>query len=376
MKGFSAYLRKNRPAWYISYLSAETQHWKHEATDFLRSDPLGQKKALRLAEQKAAAYFASVNHEHKGAWTAWVPDFIRDRHRNSENTRERYLDAWDNIRAFIVQHRIPHPGQTAYRHAPEYIAWRTAQKKHSGTPITRNTALYELKVWATLMHEAVRRGWAMGNPIAHTGERKDPPKETPALTADDIAKWRAALAVEEGRLPLKDRWRTIAFEMALHQGCRLRETSVPMDAIDLERGTIRMKIKGANGRPREHIAPIHPAIMPMLRELKAEGVSHTCTLPKMASKLLWQFRGKHGLGHTKFHSTRVTVITEFAKAGVPEQQAMAYVAHSSRAVHRIYQRLRPEDLSACTAALQFSPKGTSDAPERTPAPTTGTPLCP
>jgi integrase len=370
MKGYSVYARAGRPAWYVSYLSADDQEWHHEATAFRRDDPLGKKKAARYGEAKAAEFFASVKGDHRAAWGAWVPQFLRLRHRNSQNTLERYLDAWDSIRLFLSEHRLVAPAQVEYRHAAQLIAWRCAQSKNSGAAIKRNTAVYELKVWAMLMHEAVRRGFCLGNPIANSGEKKDPPRETPELTPADIAAWRAALAKEESHLPLAEQWKTTAFEIALHQACRERETSLPLSQIDFDRWTIRTKIKGANGKERWHIQPVHPAIRPRLEALRAAEAKRTCDMPKMASKLLWQFRQRNNLGHTVFHSTRVTVITQFARQGVPEQQAMAYVGHSSRAVHRIYQRLRPEDLSACTAALNFAVhtagQSTPDASSRIP----------
>jgi len=76
-------------------------------------------------------------------------------------------------------------------------------------------------------------------------------------------------------------------------------------------------------------------------------------MPRMAAKLWWELRKELGLGHTTFHATRVTVITEMARQGVPEQQAMAYAAHSSRIVHKIYQKLKPADLAPVVAKLNF-----------------------
>jgi integrase len=164
----------------------------------------------------------------------------------------------------------------------------------------------------------------------------------------------ARVAEKEKDLPMPGRWMTTCFKIALHHGCRLSETSVPMSSIDFVRGTIRFVAKGKNGRAKIYTNRIHPAIIGHLRALKDAGASVTCTLPQMASKE-WHtlLKGCEETKHICFHSTRVTVITRLARAGVPVQQAMAYVGHASETIHRIYQRLRAEDLSSCATALAF-----------------------
>ena len=59
-----------------------------------------------------------------------------------------------------------------------------------------------------------------------------------------------------------------------------------------------------------------------------------------------RFFRRIGLPHLSFHCTRVTVITRLARAGVPEQQAMRFIGHATLEVHRIYQKLKPGDLSS------------------------------
>jgi integrase len=83
----------------------------------------------------------------------------------------------------------------------------------------------------------------------------------------------------------------------------------------------------------------------------------------------WFLKGRAERGwqgvcpHATFHCTRVTVITRMARAGVPIQQAMAYVGHADQTVHRIYQRLQADDLTKCTEALRFFPAiGTQQSP--------------
>lgn len=55
--------------------------------------------------------------------------------------------------------------------------------------------------------------------------------------------------------------------------------------------------------------------------------------------------------HLSFHSTRVTVVTRLARAGVQERVAMRYVGHASATIHRIYTRLQVDDLKCCVEVL-------------------------
>ncbi|HYC69996.1 MAG TPA: tyrosine-type recombinase/integrase [Opitutaceae bacterium] len=369
MRGYSAFPRKGRPHWTITYLCAETGDWRQEATPFRLSDPTGKTKALRLAESKAAEYFRTRAGHRRESWAAWAPQFIREHAKGSPLTLGRYEQAWDQWRTFLADAKVHRPGLLTFQHVLDFIRWRTGQKKPSGRKVSRNTALLDVKVMGLVMREAVRRSFALTNPAAATGLRRDRPKEKAPLTAEEIARIRAALDKREGRLPITERWMTVSFEIALHQGCRLRETSLPLEDIDLERRTITFRAKGRNGEPHVFTTALNPALLPLVQELRAARSGLTCTLPRFAAKEWWQLRKEIGLGHTTFHATRVTVVTRLARQGVPIQQAMRFVGHSSRIVHQIYQKLAAEDLSKCTAALDFSApptRGTRRAAARKP----------
>jgi integrase len=144
---------------------------------------------------------------------------------------------------------------------------------------------------------------------------------------------------------------TITFEIAVHQGCRLTETQLPLTSVDLRANTIRFTGKGRNGVPKVFTTALHPGLRPLMLQLVDAGAVVTCTHPKMSSVHWFKFLNEIGLGHLCFHCTRVTVITRLARAGVPIQQAMRFVGHSSEQVHAIYQKLKSDDLSACTSAL-------------------------
>jgi len=353
MRGFSVYSRKGRPHFYICFLSAETWDWKDEATNFRTDDPQGRKKALRVAEQKAAEYFAQQPGRSREAWAGWVPGWLTDHYNGKNMTLQRYQGVWAGLQTFLAERKIHRPAMLTYDVARTYIDWRTAQKRHCGKPISRNTAILEIKILGTIMREAVRRGYAFNNPCEKMGLLRDVPKPKQELSEDDIAAYRAALLAKEGHLPITDRWMTICFEIALHQGCRLMETSVPLSDVDMKRKTITFRAKGRNGEPHIFTTTLHPALIPLMKDLAAAKAERTCNLPRMAGKAWWSFRQENNLGHTTFHATRVTVVTRLARAGVPIQQAMRFVGHADETVHKIYQKLQADDLSSCTDALKF-----------------------
>jgi hypothetical protein len=55
------------------------------------------------------------------------------------------------------------------------------------------------------------------------------------------------------------------------------------------------------------------------------------------------------------HCLRVTAATRMARAGVSISKAMKFLGHASEIVHRIYQKLRTDDLDDCLAALGPTP---------------------
>lgn len=354
MKGYSVFQRKGRAAWYIT-VPVAGRGWTQMATPFRVEDPAGERKAGKLARELSEKYHRLKDHDAKAeSWSRWVPRLLRARYRGA--TLERYFDAWDNLQLFMDRHHVTGPGQWRREHNDQYVAWRTSQKRNNRKPYTRNTAIYELKLLGIVMREALLRGLISANPCERMGLMRDAPKEKRALTDADIAKLRTWAAAKESHLPITERWRTVSLEVALHQGCRLRETAVPMCDIDEALGTIKFTGKGRNNLPRVFTTRLHPGLLPLIAELRAAGAAHTCTLPKMAAKE-WFFGFREaGVEGASFHCTRVTLITRLARGRVPEQMARRYVNHASKAVHSVYQKLGIEDLAACIDALPLPPR--------------------
>lgn len=185
--------------------------------------------------------------------------------------------------------------------------------------------------------EAIRRCYCEQNPCRKLGWSKDRPSEKPAITDEDIALIGRELEVEP-------EWMKISFQISIHHGTRLRATQVHLDNdVDWVRTTVTLHEKGGN----TYTVPLHPALVTLFTKLKSAGCVRACELPYNPSKKWRQFFNRINRPQYCFHCCRVTVITRLARNNVPENLAMKFVGHRSTDVHRVYQKLRPDDLHIC-----------------------------
>ncbi|MEI7553138.1 MAG: hypothetical protein WCL24_12495 [Verrucomicrobiota bacterium] len=347
MKFAGVFGRSDRKSWYINYPHPQTGVRVKEGTPFLRGDPQGYRKALDLATEKGKSGLASKLYANGERWETWVPAFVT-RHYTHPKSLVRAEGAWKHWRSFLDQHTIPVPRALMYQHIVEFVSWRTAQKKRNGSLVSKNTALCDLRIMSTIMREAVKLGLAGANPCASPGFKRDDAKEKNEMTDGELARIREKLpAWAEAN---KEPWMPICFEVAIHQGCRLRETQLDLlRDVDFKRDTITFHLKGG----RVFATKLHPKLKPQLEMIRDSGQRIACKVPMLASKRWREFLDSIECQHLSFHCTRVTVVTKLARAGVSEQQAMAYVGHSSELIHEVYQKLKPADLTAATAALKF-----------------------
>ena len=339
--------RERSPYWYIAYPDSLTGARKWKATSHRTDAPMGCRKALDEANDLAKGSPVYDEASPSERWEVWVEDCLNARYRSSQKTLTRALGAWSQWRTFLAERKIPVPRALDYNGVMAFVAWRTAQTKRNGDPVTNNTAICDVRICSVVMQEAIRRGFAIANPCARPGLSIDAADEKPEITHEEELKIRKELPAFVATDPVTFGYMPVAFEIAIHQGCRLRETEIPFDRIDFERGTVTLHTKGG----KKFATLLHPALRPILLAIRKAGGRSTCAIPMLSSKHWRDFFDSVGLGHLSFHCTRVTVVTRLARAGVPMSKAMSYVGHSSRLVHRIYTRLQPGDLSACVAAL-------------------------
>ncbi len=207
--------------------------------------------------------------------------------------------------------------------AESFIAWRHAQTL---TPKTLNDyqhAIYAVLEWLK------KTGRIEVNPIENVGRVDGVGKrsfERRAFTDDEAGR---LLAVNEARRPI--------YLLALHTGLRLGELrALRWHDVDIERAIIRLRAEATKAK-RADVLPITPTAQAILRELRSirpdaarvfpKGVPshHTVHADLLAAGIArTDDRGRK----VDFHALRTTFITNLARAGVPQRQAMALARHT------------------------------------------------
>jgi integrase len=342
----SLYKRSRSPFWWIK--------WRDERGKTQR-ESLGLRIGIGSETKRAREIRAERTLEEARAATSisrrvdkqdlvvWVPEWFRVRYSNSPLTLTKYQESWHAISAFFEDRKIKRAEQVRREDVISFVEWRQKPSSNSVRASSRNTALHDLKVLRTILYEAMRRGWANQNAAARLGLKADRSREKPEFSPEQINLIRAKLKRFK-----KPEWMKISFEIAMHQGCRIKETSLPLEDVNLNTNEITFTIK----RGARHTTALHPALKPMFEKLRANGQKRTFDWHGNMSRDWARFFRRIGLKGYSFHCTRVTVVTRLARSGkVSEQQAMRFIGHANEPIHRIYQRLRTSDLKACLDAV-------------------------
>lgn len=368
----SLYKRPGSPYWWIKYRD-RFGNLCRESTQMRVANTLETRSARELEAIRTAEERRTASHRNE-RWSAWADEFVATRHPHGSYTWRVWGSRWKNLREFLRQHRIESPRQVQHRHALDYIRWRASA--HSGVKAAgHNTALDDVRFLQLLLREAVNRGLISSNPLQRLGIRSHPRREKPEVTDADL-EW-VSQCIERDRANPHYLLLRRSFDIARWQGCRLAETWVnPLTDVEFVhdaggnpvRASIRFKAKGN----RIHVAPLHPQLWPLFLQLQAEGATETYPASRdkwghPRSSLLWfQFGLRHRIKQRipgfSFHCLRVTVATRLARANVSEAKAMRYVGHATTTVHRIYQRLRLEDLDEALTAISASAAGPKPSP--------------
>ena len=342
----SVYNRTGRSKWYAKIRDPKTGRWKDIVTPFRLTDISGKRKALVWAgEQDRVGETIKMGAAERWEW--WVVDWINYRYGEQSNTLRLYLREWATVFEFLYGAGIESPHQVTRQHAQAYMVWRLAQRRKNGRTISRSTASNEFSLFRLVMTQAVDRDIVQFNPLFRTGVVRKSGKEKPEITAPEDKIIRHHLR----QLPESKRWMRISYLIAMHQGCRKSETSLPLTDINLEKGTIMFRAKGNRGEKHVFTTALHPRLKHLIRWLKASGFRMTCENPPVSGPYWTGFFRRIGLPHLCFHCTRVTVITKLARAGVSEQKAIRFIGHADHTIHRVYQRLVAEDVADVAAAI-------------------------
>lgn len=328
----SLYKRLRSPYWWVEYVDAAGER-RQESTKLRRDATLQTRQARQLRDELTTRELAARLPKSSGpeVWHAWVPRFIAQRYTGL--TRQRYEEAWRNLDVFLRDRAIVVPRQLSRQDVRDFIEWRKLPHRDLGMRAgKKNTALLEVKFLGIIMQEALESGFCNGNPCLKLGIKREKPKSKPAIT------------VEEHRLITQEikkepDWMRVAYKIAYWQGCRISETLVELELIDLEREIFATRTKRHKDAIDEF--PLSPKLRPLIRRLKAGGRVWTYELPTRcsASKMFWKFFRRIGLGHLCFHCTRNTFITRCKERGIPREDVMRLAGHTSTAAHEIYPRV-------------------------------------
>jgi Phage integrase family len=337
------YRKKRSPFWYVVYTDADKKE-VHRSTGLRADDPDDTIKAKALRAELEAKEHRRIQTVHSQDWDSWVPQYLH-RHCQSRRTLERYTGNWKWLSLWLQTRRLYSPRAITYRNALEYIDWRTTFKKKSGKSAGRNTAIMELKLLAMIVGEAVRLGYADANPLVSLKLRRDKPIKKPEMTDKEIKEIRVALKKEP-------EWMQIAFDIALHTGCRLRETRLPLECIAFTENKITFP-SPKGGEDRAFSVPMPSALRPLLQRIRKTKRRFTLDFPFQPSRQWQLFFIRIKKPHLCFHCLRVTYVNRLRRAGVPREAAMRLVNHSSELVHQIYQREKVDDVAQWRDAVQF-----------------------
>jgi integrase len=337
------YRKERSPFWYVVYLDPD-QKERHRSTGLRADDPNDTAKAKALRAKLETKEYHRPSIVEGGSWDSWVQKYL-ERHCESPRTLERYLDAWKWLALWLQVNRHHTPRAITYRNAVEYVDWRTAYKKKTGKTVGRNTAILELRIFSIIMSEALRLGHADINPLVGLKLRRDRIAKKPEITDEEIAKIRDALKTEP-------EWMLVSFEIALHTGCRIRETRLPMNCVDFVESKITFP-SPKGGEDRAFSIPMPSALRPLFEQLHRTKRKFTLDFPFQPSRRWQQFFIKIRMPHLCFHCLRVTYVNRLRRAGVPREAAMRLVNHASELVHQIYQREKIDDVAQWRDAVQF-----------------------
>jgi integrase len=366
----SLYKRPKSPYWWIKYRDPETGTLIRESTGCLIGQ--GRSKAVeicaRVSLKEAQRPIRSRNEEH---WDQWVVPFLTSRHASRPGTLKRTLSIWTTLRRYLAAERIETPRHLTRSHCLAYVQWRANPDNltRTGAPVHINTILTELVQLSKIMNEAVTRQYTHANPASKLAIKQAPPREKGEMTdwhiqviRDEINRMRTPSNPD--RCNLRSFFH-ISFEIAIHQGCRLAETCLPMNHIDCEAMQITFLAKGS----RVYRTELNPNLLPILQPLLDSGASHTYTSPTNKSLRWWEFfnrlRKRHPgkFDNISFHSTRVTCISRLERAGAPEKVVMDLVNHSSTTVHRVYRRATRQELQRYWHAASPTHAGDPASPQ-------------
>lgn len=354
----SLYKQTKSVFFWIKYRDPNTDKIIRTSTGCRMDDPAQIRKAHEICAQRTLdEKFGGVGFG-MGKWDTWVTEFIDG--QLSDRGAERYHTAWRSLRMWLKEGHIIRPADVTYKFCCTYITWRQQPNKSQGKyKAGKNTAILEFKIFRWIMREAVKRDYCTGNPAREVVLKKEPRKEFPDLTDDQLQTIYASI-LDEPDQTNRVRFQR-SFAISLLHAVRLNETNPnPLDDVNLDASppTILFRQKGG----RERIKPLHPQLIPLFTKLKTEKATQTYPMRLTKGRLAWsdrwtQFWKRRGfkdeIPNVCFHSLRITAENVLREAGIEQRVREFYLTHehSTRDVNARYDRVKVREMIACHAPL-------------------------
>lgn len=280
-------------------------------------------------------------------WNHWVTAYLAERYRNTPRHHYNVYLVWNKLREFLTLTQIDYPAQLRYVHVVNLRERFAAGRPPAKKPLSASSIYTYLNIFSIIMDEAVRREYAIQNPLQKLEVSRSKIKLKPEIT--DAHLLTIARAVQR-----KPQWMQAQFMISNYTGCRLHETYLPVTCINLETNELHFP-KTKTDKPFS--VPIHPELRPFLEKLVKAGATHTYPDPKLrphSMSLRWcRFFKNLGMPYT-FHCFRVTFINRGRRAGIDRYTMMKLVGHNSETVHEIYSRWEVgRDLIPAVQRMQF-----------------------
>ena len=344
-----AYERKGSSFVWLKWIDPIEKRQVFESSKIRANDPQRERKLAKKINSIEGRLLDRAPNQDGEAFDHWTVEFLTKRHEKNPGSLHKNLNSWNYLSAYLREIGVSLPRELSRSHITGeneqtgYINWRCSQvKQKSKRQLSKNTALYDLRVLGKILNEANLRGFCERNVARRLGITKDDTKEKPEILSDEQEKIEAALATAPD-------WMRISFRVAIETGLRFRETNLDlMRDVDLVSKVIIIQApKG--GRKRAFSRPLPSVLIPLLRELRTAGRRTAFDLPKGKNVkplgMQWrEFFDAAGCPLLSFHCTRVTFITRGCRNGVPENIMMKLVNHAGKEISRIYQRLNIEDV--------------------------------
>jgi site-specific recombinase XerD len=334
----SIYQRDGSGFYWVKYRDPLTDTVKRKSTGIRIDQPDGRRMAKRAANEYTQRELSAPKTKESERWETWADPYFAQRYRNLR-TLSSAREALRDLMEYFKLKGIRTPAMVNYSNAAGFVPWRTDPKNPLGS-VAVNTARLRFIYLQILMGEAVRRGYAAGNPCREVRHRRVAPKEKAEITMEHQK-------TIEGLLEKKPEWMREQWVVLMRQGCRVAETAPPLEQIDSANMTITLRVKGG----RRHTQALHPDLLRLINRARAENRTSLIEGPPAGSwSAIWsKFFKRHNLPYS-IHCTRVTVITRLIRAGHSAAMICGFIGHTEE-VNRIYRRLKPPDAAGLLDTL-------------------------